>query len=473
MRLLLALAAALRVGATAPYTMLVCEPHAENDCNEFCTSRTGRLHPSWHAPSCPSANHSCDGASIRCSDLKYVTVDDVAAMYGARQPATVAERTQRTALFVSVQTSLANGGGGNTQNQVEWLHVMAQGVSNVAHWLGPPEGWVGLKSMESKTGDQMHLIMDNEQLLADSVLPGAANNGIHVKSFTKQYETSPMPDGGDQIGSLVVQMVNSTLHTAVAAGNFPACDVLEQLKLGVADNYDYVFVMAADTGFYTSTHSNIHQSAIPGTGVGAISLDQCGGQRVAGVTVLQPLAQGQMGPFFHEWLHQYAAYLGGLSPQLGAGSGGHWGWTAFPDYRGVLGGFNYFLCPNGTKGFSMDPTKDPKTECNPSYTDGDPIFINVDELEQTLESPVGRPAGERWGTLGDPAGRPDYLWGDQPANGLELYLLGLSGPAGDMVAASSTPAKTSGGAMLARSPPLRSPLLLLVVVVAVALACWQ
>ena len=71
---------------------------------------------------------------------------------------------------------------------------------------------------------------------------------------------------------------------------------------------------------------------------------------------------GQSGALFHEYAHTYFV-LGGLaSSALGTQRqwAGHWGWTAFPDARGVLGGFNYFLCPgDGGEAFSMDPSKDP------------------------------------------------------------------------------------------------------------------
>ena len=140
----------------------------------------------------------------------------------------------------------STGSGGADQQNVEWLHVMAQGVSNNVHWLGPPEGWMGLRSMEQKTGDnsasmageptaasQMHLTMDDEALLARSVLPAAAANGIHVNSFRARYESSLMPDGSRNIGSLVVQLVDAELHRQMSANENVFCSALEKLKLGV------------------------------------------------------------------------------------------------------------------------------------------------------------------------------------------------------------------------------------------------
>jgi hypothetical protein len=364
----------LGAAAATPYTMLVCDE--ANSCDDICTSRTDRLNPQWHLATCPNSNDPCNAASIECLSLRYITIDDVVAQYGERQPATVAEKQQQTGLFVSVQTELA-GGANEEQAQVEWLHVMAQGVSNVQHWLTEPEGWMGLKSFESKTDDQLHVVFDDQELLVSSILSAADANGIYVRSLMKAFETSPMPDGGDQIGRLVVQMVDADLHAQIAAGAFEPCILLEKLKLGVADNYDHVFFVAANTEYYTSTHSNIHQEAIPGTGLGSINIEDCGGARVKGATVLQPLGQGQMGPFFHEWYHQYAAHMSALHPQLGLG--GHWGWVGFPDHRGMLGGFNYLLCPDGSR-FSMDASQDPATECG--YGPGDTIYISADETEE-------------------------------------------------------------------------------------------
>lgn len=256
-------AAVAASSADGPYTMLVCEP-AECALYDFCTSRTDRLNPAWHAPPCPSETEACDGRRIACASLKYVTIDDVAATYGARAPATDADLTSTTALFVSVQREVASAGselGRAAQQNVEWLHVMAQGVSNEEHWLGPPDGWYGLKSMEAKTGARtpnrghgtggVHLVMDDADLLAASFIENDA--GLHVDSFTRAYETSKMPDGSDDIGNLIVQLVDEDLWSAVAGNQFPQCEILERLALGVADNYDYVFFSAAGAGYYTPT----------------------------------------------------------------------------------------------------------------------------------------------------------------------------------------------------------------------------
>ena len=50
---------------------------------------------------------------------------------------------------------------------------------------------------------------------------------------------------------------------------------------------------------------NTHQPAVGGTGTGAINLGGCGGSRVKGVTLMQPLDLGSMGPLYHEFLHEY------------------------------------------------------------------------------------------------------------------------------------------------------------------------
>ena len=50
---------------------------------------------------------------------------------------------------------------------------------------------------------------------------------------------------------------------------------------------------------------NTHQPAVGGTGTGAINLSGCGGSRVKGVTLMQPLNLGSMGPLYHEFLHEY------------------------------------------------------------------------------------------------------------------------------------------------------------------------
>jgi hypothetical protein len=90
---------------------------------------------------------------------------------------------------------------------------------------------------------------------------------------------------------------------------------------------------------------------------------------------------GETGSFYHQWFHQFGINLQQVSPQMGgmhgdiggggagggvggggggrgggggsvldqhAGQIGHWGWTAFPDSRGIMGGFNYFYCADGT-----------------------------------------------------------------------------------------------------------------------------
>lgn len=67
----------------------------------------------------------------------HLRADDVVAQYGAREPATAAERADRTGLLVSVQPEIVTGARETGQQQVEWLHVMAQGVSNQQHWLPP------------------------------------------------------------------------------------------------------------------------------------------------------------------------------------------------------------------------------------------------------------------------------------------------------------------------------------------------
>jgi len=50
------------------------------------------------------------------------------------------------------------------------------------------------------------------------------------------------------------------------------------------------------------------------------------------------------------------------------------------------------------------------------------MYISVDETEATLESGGG--SGVRWGKLGSPAGRPDYLKVFR-FNAIEMYVLGL------------------------------------------------
>ena len=429
--------------AVDPYTMLTCAE--SNACGDYCTTRSQSRFPNgarWGA--CPTSADPCNAAKIECSSLDYIAIDDVVAQYGSRAAATTEEKSGRTALIVSVQDAVVTGGGGGeVQKQLEWLHVLSQGVSNVAHWLGPPEGWQGLRSMEWMTGDRMHLTMDDHALLASSLpASAAAAHGLHVNSWTKQYESSPMPPGlpPTQIGNLVVQLVDPALKASIVAGNNAFCDALNALYPpaggGLADNYDYIFFVVTGTQQYTSTHMNVHQSAIPGTGTGATALSGCGGSRVKGATLLQPLSQGSMGPFYHEWFHQYAAHMSLLHTQLGADSGGHWGWTAFPDHRGVLGGFNYMYCANAdaslsTQRFNMAVSATgitPAQECDPARAASSTaaVYISVDESEANLDSPplpAGYPAG-RWGKLGDPAGRPDYLY-TWPFNQFELYVLGL------------------------------------------------
>ena len=434
--------------AVDPFTMLTCAE--SNACSDYCTTRSQSRFPNgarW--PACPTSTDACNAAKIECSSLEYITIDDVVAQYGSRAAATTEEKSGRTALIVSVQDGVvAGGGGGEVQKQLEWLHVLSQGVSNVAHWLGPPEGWQGLRSMEWMTGGgdvgttpTIHLTMDDHALLATSLpASAAAAHGLHVNSWTKQYESSPMPPGlpSTQIGNLVVQLINPALKASIVAGNNAFCDALNALYPpaggGLADNYDYIFFVVAGTQQYTSTHMNVHQTAITGTGTGATALSGCGGSRVKGATLLQPLSQGSMGPFYHEWFHQYAAHMSLLHTQLGADSGGHWGWTAFPDHRGVLGGFNYMYCANAdatlsTKRFNMAVSASaPEQECDPTRaaSSSAPIYISVDESEANLDSPplpAGYPAG-RWGKLGDPAGRPDFLY-TWPFNKFELYVLGL------------------------------------------------
>jgi len=139
-----------------------------------------------------------------------------------------------------------------------------------------------------------------------------------------------------------------------------ACNGLNKLlNAGFGDNYDFIFFHVSGVGYYTSTHMNTHQAAVSGTGTARTWFGNCGSTKTKGVTLMQPLAAGSMGPFFHEFFHQYAVHMGSLHPQLGTDSGGHWGWTAFQDHQGVLGGFNYFYCADGTTRFSMDATKDP------------------------------------------------------------------------------------------------------------------
>jgi hypothetical protein len=108
-------------------------------------------------------------------------------------------------------------------------------------------------------------------------------------------------------------------------------------------------------------------------------------------------------------------------------SGGHWKWTAFDDHRGRLGGFNYFLCPDGKTRFSMDPTKDPAKECNPNHRKGDPIYISTEETDEKLLNLrlPGIKGKQRWCKLGDPDGVPDWLNTTYPFNKLEMYILGL------------------------------------------------
>ena len=77
---------------------------------------------------------------------------------------------------------------------------------------------------------------------------------------------------------------------------------------GLADNYDFIFFHISGSGYYTSTHMNTHQPAVGGTGTGAINLGGCGGSRVKGVTLMQPLDLGSMGPLYHEFLHEYVLY---------------------------------------------------------------------------------------------------------------------------------------------------------------------
>ena len=199
--------------AVDPYTMLTCAE--SNACGDYCTTRSQSRFPNgarWGA--CPTSADPCNAAKIECSSLDYIAIDDVVAQYGSRAAATTEEKSGRTALIVSVQDAVVTGGGGGeVQKQLEWLHVLSQGVSNVAHWLGPPEGWQGLRSMEWMTGDRMHLTMDDHALLASSLpASAAAAHGLHVNSWTKQYESSPMPPGlpPTQIGNLVVQLVELT-----------------------------------------------------------------------------------------------------------------------------------------------------------------------------------------------------------------------------------------------------------------------
>ena len=435
-----------------PYTMLTCAEG--NSCSDYCTQRSqARFPASARWGQCPSASDPCDASHIQCSSLEYITIDDVVAQYGPRALATTAEKTGLKAVIVSVQDAAITGGGGSeVQKQLEWLHVLSQGVSNVAHWLGPPEGWQSLRSMEQMTDGNMHLTMD-------AAIAEPTASYLHVNSWTKNYESSPMPDGGSQIGNLVVQLVDSSLKASILSGAKPFCEALNLLYpndgSGLADVYDFVFFVVAGGTYYTSTHTNIHQSAISGTGTGATQRTNCGGAFVKGATLLQPLPQAQMGPFFHEWYHQYAAHMSLLHTQLGSDSGGHWGWTAFPDHRGVLGGFNYFYCAAAsgglsTKRFLMESSGDPATECDASRSAGStaPTFISVDESEATLDSPpasYGLPSGSRWGKLGDSAGRPDYLY-KWPFNKFELYVLGLL-----------TVQDLGGGASSTTSAPTASP----------------
>lgn len=302
------LALAALAAAAAPYTFLVCEE--AHSCNDYCTMRTGWANQQWHVASCPHPSEVCNGANIQCSSLRYVTIEDVKAQYGARAAATNDETHGKTALFVSVVASdaeLATGADEASQRQVEWLHVMAQGVSNVGHWLGPPDGWMGLRSLEQMLGGtageagKMHLTMDDAALLQSSLLPAAGSNGVHVNSFSKRYESSVMPDGSNDIGGLVVQISDASLHSAIVTNSRPHCAALQKLALGIADNYDFVFFVAHTSGYYTSVHMAAHQEAIPGTGTGRTWIGGCGGERVKGAVLLQPLSQGQTGPFFHEW----------------------------------------------------------------------------------------------------------------------------------------------------------------------------
>ena len=124
----------------------------------------------------------------------------------------------------------------------------------------------------------------------------------------------------------MVQLVDATLHAQIAAGSADFCALLEKLKLGapspllppplpaahrfprgyfagaspkqtgrtrgrpsgVADNYDYVYFMAAGVGYYTSVHMNTHQEAVPGTVSGMIL--KCTVRGPGGVTLSSSIA---------------------------------------------------------------------------------------------------------------------------------------------------------------------------------------
>jgi hypothetical protein len=57
-----------------------------------------------------------------------------------------------------------------------------------------------------------------------------------------------------------------------------ACKALQQLATMLEDNYDYIVFVAVgeDGATYEPVHYNIHQEAVPGTGVGPTSMPACG-----------------------------------------------------------------------------------------------------------------------------------------------------------------------------------------------------
>lgn len=306
-------------------------------------------------------------------------------------------------------------------------------------------------------GKTMQLQMDSVDLLTESIPDRdfSAQNGLHQNTWTgkhgKREDSSrlgpkvrrelggeaPGEEETSSMGGLVLQLVDDAIYKELQRDSVPfsvrACDALEKLANGgLQDNYDHIFFHVTACGsydhlcysFYDNAHLSVHQPPIPGV-VPGTNLTNCGNLRVKGVTLLRPLRLGERGAFYHEFLHQYAGKIAKTISAIrrpapvataeNSESSSHWRWTAFPDHRGVLGGFNFFLCPDGKTRFSMDARKDPNKECGEylrtNTTSDGGVFISVDVAESVLEKPYGVSAKvrDRWGKLGSPTGRRDSL----------------------------------------------------------------
>jgi hypothetical protein len=196
--------------------------------------------------------------------------------------------------------------------------------------------------------------MADVDLLASSLPSNSDVLNMHVSSWTKTYEAEEgaaccdMPDGTRNVGHAVLQLVDANLWDDIANGEAALCDALNKIQPangeGLADNYDFVFFMAAGaTTSYKSFHLNVHQDAIAGTGTPKSDLANCGSSGMKGATVLEALTSREYGPFFLQFMQQQAVHMGALDSELTS----FWGWTTFSDRRGLLGGFDWFHCPDG------------------------------------------------------------------------------------------------------------------------------